>query len=378
MFFKDIIGQKDVKHLLLQSVKDGYIPHARLISGIEGVGKLPLALAYARYLCCTDRHEDDSCGKCPSCRQFNKLAHPDLHFVFPIINRKKGSSKDLYCDDLLPQWREFILKNPYFSLQQWSNFIEAENSQIMIYARESDEIIRKLNLKAYESEYKIMLVWLPERMHPSCANSLLKVIEEPPAKTVFLLVTESPDRVLGTIQSRAQRLSVPPIDEASMSEAVRSIIGQSGSDSEISNIVHLASGNYLKAVDAITASEDRQRNLELFKSIMRNCWRRDVKNMKAEAEKFAAWGREKQKAFFSYAGNYVRENFFYRFNLPEINYINADETAFAVNYSPYITEKNVISLIDEFALAERHIEANVNPRMVFFDLSMKIAVLIKK
>ena len=365
MFFKDVIGQKEIKHRLIQSVKDGYIPHARMISGPEGVGKMALALAYARYLSCTQRSEEDACGVCPSCIKYNKLSHPDLHFVYPIV--KNDKKKKEICDDYLKEWRQFILQNPYSNLNAWLDYIGAENSQGMIYARESDEIIRKLNLKAYESEYKIMIVWLPEKMHEACANKLLKMIEEPPSNTVFLLVSEDPDRVIGTIQSRTQSLPVPPIDDESMEEVLQN-----------QELVHLANGNYLKALELIESNEEIRRQLELFMSIMRNCWKRDVKNMRAEAENFAGLGREKQKAFLSYAGNLIRENFFYRMNIPEINYLNQEEAGFSKNFSPYVNENNVIDLINELALAERHIESNVNPRMVFFDLSMKIAVLIKK
>ncbi|GHV33269.1 DNA polymerase III subunit delta [Bacteroidia bacterium] len=384
MFFKNIVGQQETKHRLIQSVKDGYIPHARMISGPEGIGKMALALAYARYLSCTQRGEDDACGICPSCIKYNKLSHPDLHFVYPIV--KNDKKKKEICDDYLKEWRQFVLQNPYFNLNGWLNFIGAENSQGMIYAKESDEIIRKLNLKAYESEYKIMIVWLPEKMHEACANKLLKMIEEPPAKTVFLLISENPDRVIGTIQSRTQSLPVPPIDDESMAQALQNtVIGSEAPQahsrdisSESQEIVHLANGSYLKAIELIENSEEMRQHLELFISIMRNCWKKDLKNMRAEAENFAGLGREKQKSFLSYAGNMMRENFFYRLNMPEINYLNQEEAGFSKNFSPYVDENNVIDLINELALAERHIESNVNPRMVFFDLSMKIAVLIKK
>jgi len=390
MFFKDVIGQKEVKHLLIQSVKDNYIPHARMLTGPEGVGKIGLALAYARYISCTQRSAEDACGICPSCIKFNKLSHPDLHFVYPII--KNDKKKKEICDDYLTEWRQFVLQNPYFNLNKWLDFIDAENSQGMIYAKESDEIIRKLNLKAYESEYKIMIVWLPEKMHEVCANKLLKMIEEPPANTVFLLVSENPDKVIGTIHSRTQSLPVPPIDDESMKQALQKychpaldagspeksqgIAGQARND--IENIIHLANGNYLKAIELMESSEEACQQLALFISIMRNCWSRNVKNMRAESENFAGLGREKQKSFLSYAGNLIRENFFYRMHIPEINYLNQDESGFSKNFSPYVNENNVIDLINELTLAERHIESNVNPRMVFFDLSMKIAVLLKK
>jgi DNA polymerase-3 subunit delta' len=377
MFFKDIIGQEEVKHRLIQSVKDGYIPHARLISGPEGVGKVALALAYARYLSCSHRGEDDACGVCPSCVKYNKLSHPDLHFVFPIF---KSGKKEI-CDDYLAEWRKFVLHNPYFNLQGWLNFIDAENSQGMIYAKESDEIIRKLNLKAYESEYKIMLIWLPEKMHEACSNKLLKMIEEPPAKTVFLLISENPDQVITTIRSRTQSLPVPPLTSESIAEALPVAIAALGhnpaSAEKLSNRVHLANGNYLKALELIEMNEDFRNNLELFISIMRNSWSRNIKNMKAQSESFAKLGREKQKYFLVYAQNLIRENFLYRLNIPEINYLNVEEAGFSQNFSPYVNERNVVDLMDELALAERHVESNVNPKMVFFDLSMKIAKLIK-
>ena len=373
MFFRDVIGQKEIKRQLIQSVKDGYIPHARLLSGPDGVGKMPLALAYARYLSCNDRNEEDACGLCPSCIKYNKLSHPDLHFVFPII--KNDKKKKEICDDYLTEWRTFVMQNPYFNLTSWLNCIGAENSQGMIYSRESDEIIRKLNLKAYESEYKIMIIWLPEKMHESCSNKLLKMIEEPPFHTVFLLVSENPDRIIGTIQSRTQRLPVPPIRPEDMGIALSETITN---DSERSNLVHLANGSYLKALEIIETSLETQQNLELFKTIMRNAWKKNVKNMKVEAEKFAGLGRERQKYFIIYSQKLIRENFLFRLNLPEINYLNMEETDFSTHFSLYVTEKNVEDLMEELALAEKHIESNVNPRMVFFDLSMKIAVLIKK
>ena len=372
MFFRDVIGQKEIKQQLIQSVKDGYVPHARLLSGPEGVGKFALALAYARYLSCSNRGEEDACGVCPSCIKYNKLTHPDLHFVFPII--KNDKRKKEVCDDYLTEWRTFVLQNPYFSLNSWLNSIDADK-QAIIYAKESEEIIRKLNLKAYESAYKIMIVWLPERMHPSCSNKLLKLIEEPPSRTVFLLVSENPDEIIGTIQSRTQRLPVPPILPEEMDIALSSGITD---DAERSNLVHLANGNYLKALEIIETSEETKQYFERFVMIMRNCWKSDVKNMKALAEDCVGLGPERQKYFLSYVQNLIRENFLYRLNIPEINYLNPEEATFSVKFSPYVNEKNVEELMEELALAEKHIESNVNPKMVFFDLSMKIAVLIKK
>ena len=374
MFFRDVIGQNELKQSLIQSVKEGRIPHARLISGLSGTGKIILALACARYLNCLNPGETDSCGECPSCIKYNKLAHPDLHFVFPIV--KNDKKKKEICDDYLSEWREFVLNTPYFDLQGWLNFIGAENAQGMIYAKESNEIIRKLNLKAYESEFKIMLIWLPEKMHDACANKLLKIIEEPLGNTVFLLVSESPEMVIETIQSRAQSLPVPPIRDADLKNALKERFALQ--EEELNEIVHLSRGSYLKAIEIIETGEEKEEFLGLFIDIMRNCWTRNVKNMKAKAEIFASLGRERQKAFLAYAQGLIRENFIIPLQLPEINYLNRAEANFSKNFSPYVNERNVVELMEELALAEKHIESNVNPRMVFFDLSMKIAVLLKK
>ncbi|MDR1437057.1 MAG: DNA polymerase III subunit delta' [Candidatus Symbiothrix sp.] len=374
MFFKNIIGQKEIRNRLLQSVKEGFIPHARLISGQEGCGALAIALAYARYLQCTGREENDACGTCPSCRKFNKFAHPDLHFVFPIVN-KKGKSNTV-CDDFLPQWREFISKTPYSNLSAWLEYIAAENAQGVIYAREADEITRKLNLKAYESEYKIMIIWLPEKMHETAANKLLKLLEEPPEKTIFLLVSEEPDKVIGTIQSRAQSFPLPPIAKEDLEAALTE--NNNLTQDEAALIAHLANGSYSKALQIIETAGETSLYLDLFITIMRNAWKRDILNIKAKSDEFASLGRDRQKGFLAYAQRLIRENFLYRLQIKEINYMNRNENEFSRNFYTYVNEKNVIDFMEELSLAGRHIEQNVNARMVFFDLSVKIAVLLKK
>ena len=374
MFFKDIIGQTETKQRLIQSVKEGCIPHARLISGPEGSGTLPVALAYARYLLCTNRQETDACGTCPSCQKFDKLSHPDLHFVFPIVNKK--GSKDAFCDDFLPEWRKFITESPYGNLADWLKKIAADNAQGLIYARESSEILRKLNLKAYESEYKIMIIWLPEKMHETAANKLLKLLEEPPEKTIFLLVSVEPERVITTIRSRTQNLIIPPIADKDLAEVLNKEHTLNPEDLQF--VVRLAKGNYGEAIQIIDSTSENEVYLNLFITIMRNSWKRDVQNMKAKAEEFASMGRERQKSFLAYAQRMIRENFLYCLQMPEINYMNRKEAEFSVNFSPYIKNDNVIAFMDDLALAERHIESNVNARMVFFDISMKIAVLLKK
>lgn len=374
MYFKDIIGQEEVKQRLIQSALTGVVPHAQLFTEQGGAGAFALALAYARYLNCTRRGGADACGECPSCRKFDELVHPDLHFVFPIVAKKE--KKKEVCDDYLVEWREFLQGRPYFNLDDWLDAIDAGNSQALIYSKESDEIIHKLSLKIYEADYRILLVWLPEKLHPTCANKLLKVIEEPPRHTVILMVSETPDLILGTIQSRAQRVHVRPIQTEAIAEAMTSRFGLSADDA--AHVAHLSSGNFLRAVEAISLGEENKFFLEQFKGMMRNSWARNVKGMRLMADMLASIGRERQKNFLAYCQHLIRENFMYRFQSPELNYMNSDEAGFAVKFAPYVNERNVVDLMDCLAEAERHITQNVNSKMVFFDLSLRITVLIRK
>lgn len=373
MYFKDVVGQEAVKERLIQSARTGVIPHAQLFTENGGAGAFPLALAYARYLNCTRRTEADACGSCPSCLKFNELVHPDLHFVFPIVAKKE--KKKEVCDDYLAEWRSFLKQHIYFGLDEWLDCMDAGNSQAIIYSKESDEIIRKLSLKIYEADYRILLVWMPEKLHLSCANKLLKIIEEPPKNTIILMVSETPDVILGTIQSRSQRIVVRPIAE----EAIVNELKREGlSSGDAGYIAHLSNGSLLKARVAISLNEEKSFFLEQFKGMMRNSWARNVKGMKEMADMMAGIGRERQKNFLSYCQHLIRENFMYRFQSADLNYMNLDEAGFAVKFAPFVNERNVFDLMDELAKAEYHIGQNVNAKMVFFDLGLKITVLIKR
>lgn len=374
MYFKDIIGQEEVKERLRQSARTGMVPHAQLFTEQGGTGAFPLALAYARYLNCTQRTETDACGHCPSCRKYDALAHPDLHFVFPIVTRKEKKKET--CDDYLTEWREFLKDRPYFNIDDWLDYIEAGNSQAIIYSKESDEIIHKLSLRIYEAEYRILMVWLPEKLHPTCANKLLKIIEEPPMRTVILLVSEAPDLILGTIQSRTQRIPIRPIATEDITQALISRFQLSTEDAK--HVAHLACGNFLQAMKAISLNEENQFFLEQFKTMMRHSWARNVRGMKDMADTLASIGRERQKNFLAYCQHMIRENFVYHIQIPELTYMSTDEANFSTKFAPFINERNVIELMEELAKAERHITQNVNAKMVFFDLALRITVLIKR
>ena len=371
MFFKDVIGQEEAKQRLIREAKAGKIAHARLFCGPEGIGKLPLAIAYARYLSCNNPGEKDACGICPSCIKFNKLAHPDLHFVFPVIKKK---SKDTVSDDFITEWRELLSQTPYFNLNIWLEEMGAENQQAQIYVKESDEIIRKLSLKSSQGGYKIMIIWLPEKMNVECSNKLLKLLEEPPSQTIFLLVSEEPDMLLTTIQSRTQRFALYGIEEKYITEKLQSQYGLQERDAI--SIGHRSEGNFLKALESIHLNEENKLFFDLFVSLMRLSYQRKIREMKQWSETLAAMGRERQKHFLSYCQRLVRENFMFNFQDPSLIFMNEEEQNFSKRFAPYINEKNVMGIMDELSEAQRHIEQNVNARMVFFDFSLKMIVLL--
>lgn len=369
MYFRDVIGLHDVKKHLIHSVQQGLVPHARIFYGPEGVGKIPLAIAYARYLNCAHPGTEDACGECPSCQKFNKLAHPDLHFVFPVIKSKVS-------DEYLPQWREFLSQYHYFNLNRWLGYIKAENAQGIIYAKESDEIIRKLNLKVYEAPYKVMIVWLPEKMNVACANKLLKMIEEPPANTVFLLVSEDPENVLQTIWSRCQPLHIRSIEHQEMQAALQLQFGLT--QTEVATYAHLARGSFTKAIELISSSEEMQYFFDVFVRMMRSSVSGNIKSIKETATELAGIGREMQKSFLLYALRMFREYFVNNLHEPTLVYLNEEERKFGERFSPYINERNIEAFVEEFTLAHRQIEQNGNARIIFLDLCLKVTLFFRK
>ena len=371
MFFRDIIGQDKAKQRLMHEAQEGKIPHARLFCGPEGTGKLPLAIAYARYLSCLNPGKDDACGTCPNCVKYNRLAHPDLHFVFPVI-KKKG--KDAVSDDFLAEWRELCSNQLYFNMDTWLKEMGAENQQALIYVKESDEITRKLSLKSSQGGKKIMIIWLPEKMNADCSNKLLKLLEEPAEQTVFLLVSEEPDKLLPTILSRTQRFFLLGIEDEKIAEELSKQFGID--EKEAISIAHRCEGSWLKALEAIHLNEDRELFFELFVSLMRLAYQRKIREMKQWSETLAAMGRERQKSFLHYTQRMLRENFIYNFRDPNLNRMDETEKNFATRFAPYINEGNVIDIMNEISEAQKHIEQNVNARMVFFDFSLKMIVLL--
>ncbi|MFC0875008.1 DNA polymerase III subunit delta' [Saccharicrinis sp. FJH2] len=372
MYFKDIAGQTVVKQQLLDAFKKQRIPHAMLFSGPEGNGKLGLAIAFARYIACKNRTENDACGTCPSCVKFNKLEHPDMHFVFPVV-KKKG--KQGISDEFVEEWRSYIIGSHYVSINGWMLQIDAENKQPIIYTEESESIVKKANTKSYEGGYKFMIIYYPERMHLSCANKLLKLIEEPPDKTLFILVSENSDQLLTTILSRCQIINIPRIADEELKTAL--LESEDIEDSGADEVVRLAGGNFVKARELISQSEENRANLEYFIRLMRQAYGRDIVSLKQWTEEMASSGRENQKNFLNFTQRLIRENFILNLRQEDLNYMSAEERNFSVKFSPFVNERNVIKIYEELDLAQRHIEQNVHGKMVFFDLCLKMIMLLK-
>ena len=381
MRFSDIIGQETEKRQLRQAVSEGRIPHAQLFVGPAGVGKLALALAYAQYISCPNRDEHDSCGTCPTCLQFSKLQHPDLHFVFPII---KGDEGDV-CDAFADKWRGLLTEQRYFDIDDWYRILGAETKQGMIYEKESAEIMRKLSLKSFSGGYKIMIIWQPEKMNVTCANKILKLLEEPPTKTLFLLVSEHPEQLLSTILSRVQEVRVPRLGEADIAAGLQTVYSWL-SDQEAKTVAHMANGSYLAALKIMSESEDSKSYFDDFVALMRNAWLVGQKKDYSALLKLRQWsndmadskvGREKQKAFLQYAQRQIRENYIYNFHCVDMNYQTEAESQFSSKFAPFIHDSNVEKMMNELGKAEQQIAQNGNAKIIFFDLCLQMIVLVK-
>jgi DNA polymerase-3 subunit delta' len=375
MNFSSIPGQREIKEKLLRSVREERVSHAQLFAGSEGCGSMALALAYARYISCENRTSHDSCGICKSCVKYEKLIHPDLHFVFPVIKGKKAT--DPVSDNYIEEWRDFVKKSPYFTLNNWMDSIEVGNSQGMIFASEASEIIKKLSLKTFESDFKIMIIWLPEKMHPSTANKLLKMIEEPPEKTLFILVSEEPDKVIPTILSRCQLVKIPSFTNHDIEKYLTGAYGLQAEKAK--DLARVSNGNISRAIELCENEESSLANLERFKSLMRYAWKRDVLSVITWAEEISGTGREAQKNFITFSMRLLRENLMLSLDQMKNNivYLTGEEASFSGKFHPFITKDNIYPLTDEFNLVYSHIESNGNAKIIFLDLGLKVTRLIR-
>lgn len=372
--FSEVIGQQDVIRRLVQTACEDRVPQALLFCGAPGVGKLALAMGFAAYL--LSEGTPSLPVTAPNARAMLRLwEHPDLHFTFPTI-KKAGSSSDYkpVSDDYAKPWHELIMRSPYFTIEQWLRQMGATTQQGIITAREGDELLRKLSLKSSLGGYKVSIIWLPERARAEFSNGILKLLEEPPQHTVFMLVSEEPNLLLDTIRSRTQRIDVKAIDEAELVQALRD---RRGLDDETARqTAHVAQGSWLQAMQLLSPNNENTEFFEMFQSLMRLSYMRRIGDLKAWSQQVAEMGREKEKRMLTYFIEQVRENFMYNFHIPELCYQSREEAAFSRNFARYINERNVIEISELFATAIRDIGQNANGKIVFFDMALKLIVLI--
>lgn len=373
MKFSEVIGQQEVQERLVQMVKEDRLPHAMMLCGPSGSGKMALAVAFGCYLLgLKDNTDPYAQTEHP---MLAKLEHPDLHFTYPTIKlpSMSGDHKPV-SDDFAREWHELIMQGPYFTLDQWLTAIGAENQQAIITAGESDNLVRKLSLKSSQGGYKVSIIWLPERMNIECANKLLKLIEEPPQQTVFIMVCQEPDKLLETIRSRVQRIDVKKIDSASIEKAL--IERRSLSEEDARRIGRLANGSWTKALEELQVGSENQQFLDLFITLMRLAYQRKIRDLRHWSEELAGFGREKQKRFLEFFLRMVRENFMYNFQQQDLVYMSQQEEQFAQKFARFINEANVLPIYDLANKAIRDISQNANAKIVFFDFALQMIVLL--
>ena len=372
MTFSEVIGQKEAQERLMQMVREDRLPHAMMLCGPVGSGKLALAIAFGCYL--LSRSEE--CGvRSEESPMLQKLEHPDLHFTYPTIKLPSMSADHKpVSDDFAKEWHELVMQSPYFTMEEWMAAMGGENQQAIITAGESDELVRKLSLKSSQGGYKVSIVWLPERMNIECANKLLKLIEEPPQQTVFIMVSEEPEKLLETIRSRVQRIDIRKTDNEDIRQA---LIERRGIDEDSAlRISRRANGNWLAAIEELQVDSENGLFLDMYKTLMRLAYQRKIKDLRKWSEQMAAMGREKQKRWLNYFLRMTRENFVYNFQEEELNYMTSEEEAFASNFARFVNEGNILPISDMANLAIRDIGQNANAKIVFFDFALQMIVLL--
>lgn len=373
MRLAEVPGLGDIKAVLVQAARQGHVAHALLFEGQEGNAGLALALAFANYLNCENPGETDSCGVCSACAKFDKLAHPDLHLVFPVASTKKVSEKPV-ASHFLADFREFMAYKPFGRLTDWSAQFGAENKQLNISVEEARQIIARLSLKAFEGCYKIMLIWLPEMMNIQATNAILKILEEPTEDTVFLLVSNDPDRLLPTIISRCQKVRLNPYDNEEVSQF---LIHRHQADARAAaQAAVMSDGILARALDFL--EENTTDYFPLFSEWMRACFARKYADMVKMADGFTSLGREAQKNFMQYGLSLIREALVYRLAGEALVRLPSEEKTFVSKFAPFVTDTNASALARQLELAAFHIERNGSPKMIFVDTSLQLARLFAK
>ena len=373
MDFNEVIGQKEAISRLKELADTKRVPHAMMLCGPQGCGKMAIAIAFASYILTHDI--DDELRLRQANVMLSNYEHPDLHFSYPVI-RPAGTSSEhkMISDDFSKEWREMLKKDAYFTMDHWLAAMNAANQQALIGAGESDDLIHKLSLKSSQGGYKVSIIWLPERMNGECANKLLKLLEEPPYKTLFIMVCEQPEKLLETIRSRVQRFDIRRIDDESLKQALKT---RRGLDEDIAKrITQIANGNWNRALENLDANNDNRQFFDMFVMFMRLTYMRNVKELKKWSEVTASYGREKQRRMLQYFMTMVRESFMYNFHKPELCYMTLEEEQFTKNFARFINEANVIEINELLERCFRDIGQNANAKVVFFDMALKMIVLL--
>lgn len=372
MKFEDIIGQEEVKNHLIDTVVHNKISHAQLFLGPESCGSLPLAIAYAQYIFCLNKSDVDSCGVCSSCIKVQKFSHPDLHYSFPIHLLKSTRT----ADDVFLDWKRQMENTIYFSLKDWYSTLGNDNKQGTIGTEESQRIVKKISLKSFEGGYKILIMWMPEQMNIQAANKLLKIIEEPPKNTLFILVSENQENIISTILSRTQLVKIPKLKEKELATYLSEKEGLQ--EEEALTYAHLAEGNVSLAVSLMADKEQASFNLDNFIKWMRLCYTRNIGETIDWVDSIAGSGRETQKNFIVFALGMFRQSIIGHYADSDLVVLTPSQRKFLDKFSPFINHKNIVVLTEVLNDAHFHLERNANPKILFLDASLKIYAYLKR
>lgn len=381
MLFSEIIGQNHIKNHLIQSAESGRIPHAQLFIGLDGTGTLPMAIAYAQYILCQNVGGENGNGNQACNLKFNNLAHPDLHFVYPVATTS-DVSKNATSDKFADAWRNFLKANPYANLADWYKHIDIQNKQGLINVDEAAEIMKKLSLKSYEGGYKVMIIWMADKMNTEASNKLLKLLEEPPVKTLFILITENEKNILQTILSRCQVINFNPLKSSEIEQA---LIEKHNCDrSNAGLLAKRAQGNYNKALQLLQNTNDVLPFEKWFVQWVRAAFRAKgnaavIQELIEWSEELAALGREQQKQFLEYCIEIFRQALLLNYSTPDLVYYQTTVDKFKLeNFAPFVNGANIQEIFTELSNAIYYIERNGNGKMIFTDLSIKLTRLIHK
>lgn len=371
MRFSSIPGLTATKKLLINAVKNNHTPHAQLFVGTDGALNLPLALAFSTFLHCTNRGDDDACGVCPACSKNLKYIHPDTHFVFPVSNLKNDKDEDRFKAEMTKSWRSFLLEQPFGNLADWSLHYGGEDKQSLISRDEGREIIKSLTLKPFESACKVMIIWQPECMHTSAANGILKILEEPSAHTYFILVTNASDKLLPTIVSRSQIISIPLLED----EAVEQALVDKGVElTKAKRIAQLAEGKLNLAFRLLESPEDD--NAERFIEWMRACFKKSYATLTTLADSYHALDKLAQQNLMAYGMNVLRETLLTISGAKKINRLQGDELKFVSDFSKVMNVEKIDKSFNFMNEASMNLERNGSAKMIFLDLSLKLSKTI--